>query len=194
MPSQSNIQATLLSAAYKNALAVQANYNFILIGGQPRNEASINFICLNIDGLQYQFDLGNYNTSTTITLYDRLNRYIGFDTTANSLDPHAQIPGTEIIIVNPAGYISPVDPISWSDFDADTQNPDGNRSIYYNSNWKGFNPVLTLTSPAETALRLGTDYVLISSGGVQLIVDLSGNGSPGLADGQTLRSSAYQQA
>lgn len=194
MPSQTAIQDTLLSAAYKNALAVQANYNFVLIGGQPKNEPQINYIWLNIDGLQYQFNLGNYNTETTITLYDRLNQYIGFDTNVNSLDPNAQIPGTEIIIVNPAGYISPVDPINWSDFDPTTENPDGNRLIYYNSSWKGFNPVLSLTSPGETALRLGIDYILLSVGGFQLLNDLSGAGSPGIADGQTLRSTSYQLA
>jgi len=194
MPTSTQIQNTLLSAQYKNAIAMQNDYNLINMGDTPRNSALNNFIWLTIDGLQYQFNLGNYNTATTISLYDKLNQYIGFDTTVNSLDPNAQIPNTVIEIINPAGYITPIPSISWSAFDPLTQNADGNRYIYYNSNWAGYNPVLSLISPAETALTLGVDYTLIPTGGITLLNDLSGNGTPGIANGQYLRATGYVQA
>lgn len=191
MLSNIQIQDTILSAAYKNSLAVQKNYNYIQKGGLPRNEAQINYIWLNIDGLQYLLNLGDYTSPTTVTLYDRLNNYIGFDTNINSLDPYAQIPETVIEIINPASYIAPIPSIPWLSFDPVTQDPDGNRSVYYNTNWAGFNPVLSLISPAVTALTVGTDYTLIPSGGIILLNDLSGAGSPGIAYGQFLRADGY---
>ena len=192
MPTSIQIQNTLLSAQYKNAVAMQNDYNLINSGGTPRDSALNNFIWLTIDGLQYQFNLGNYNTATTISLYDKLNRYIGFDTNINSLDPNAQIPGTIIEIINPAGYIAPIPSIPWSSFDAATQQPDGGRYIYYNTNWAGYNPILSLISPAETALTLGVDYTLISTGGIQLLN--TSTVLPYIYDGQSLRSVGYVQA
>lgn len=194
MPTQTQIQDTILSASYKNALLVQNNYNYTNAGNTAQKESLIQWAWLNIAGLQFRFDLGDYTSSTTTTIYDRLNLFIGFDTDINSIDPNAQIPGTTIIIVNPSGFISPIDPITWSDFNPAYQTTDGNRARYDNTNWKGVNPVLSLTSPAETALRLGVDYTLVPSGGIILLNDLSGSGSPGIADGQSLRATSYTLA
>lgn len=187
MPSSIEIQNVLLSAAYKNAVAVNTDYVLTQAGSLPKNEASINYIRLNITALQYQFVFGNYYTNTTQVLYDRLNGFIGFDTTINSLDPNAQIPSVIIEIINPAGYTAPIPEIPWSDFDAATE-VDGGRYIYYNSNWAGLNPVLSLISPGETALTLGVDYTLISEGGISL---LPGGNLPFVYDGQFLRAVSY---
>lgn len=106
-----------------------------------------------------------------------------------AFDPNAQNPIIEV--VNVLSQPAPIDPINWSDLDPATQDPNGNRDTYLNDQWAGWNPVLSLTSPAETALRLGIDYQLIPAGGIQFLVDFSGAGSLGISDGQTLRASSY---
>lgn len=198
MPSQQAIQDTILSAQYKLAILVQDNYDLINSGNPQQNYPLINYLRLNITGLSYQLNRPDYTSSTTLTIYDRLNQIIGFDTTINSLDPNAQIPNTIIQIINPAGYTAPID-FSWADFEV-TPSDDGGitRRLYLNDNWFGLNPFMELISPAGTALVLGLDYSIVSEGGI-LILDssivLPGIGSgAGIVEGQFLRAYSYALA
>jgi hypothetical protein len=160
-------------------------------GNEPVKEAQILYLYLNILGLSYQANRPDYTSTTTVTIYNRLLGLIGIDTTVNTLDPNFQNPSTVIQIILPASYISPRD-IPWSQFSTDNS-PDGgtSRNTYYSSDWAGLNPFLSLISPAETALELGIDYVLVPSGGFILLN--SGN-LPTIVDGQTIRSVAYAVA
>lgn len=140
----------------------------------------------------WSLEMEDYSSEASVDIYNQLldigSTWFG----GIAFDPNAQNPTIEIINVLSAP--EPVDPITWDAFDATTQNIDGNRYIYYNNDWKGWNPVLSLTSPAETALRIGADYLLIPTGGFILLNDSSGAGSPGISDGMTLRATSYQTA
>jgi len=198
MPSQQEIQDVILSAQYKEAILVQKNYDLVNSGNPQQNYPLINYLRLNITGLSFQLNRPDYTSSTTLTIYDRLQNIIGFDTTINSLDPDAQIPGTVIEIVNPAGYTAPID-FGWADFSTDGS-PDGGqtRVQYLNANWAGLNPFMELISPAGTALVLGLDYSILSAGGIMILdtsIVLPGIGSgAGIVDGQTLRAYSYALA
>lgn len=191
MPNLQTYQQTILSASYVAATLVNNNLSLINQGNVPVNEDKINFIRMNVTALQYQMNRPDYTSSTTLTIYDRLNGLIGFDTTVNSLDPNAQIPSTVIVIVNPAGYLAPIT-IPWSSFSVDGS-PDGGvtRITFYNSQWAGINPFLQLESPGMTGLTLGIDYILIPTGG--FILSLTGN-VPGIFEGQTIWAVNYALA
>lgn len=188
-PTLETYQQTILSAQYVAATLVSNNLALINSGNLPINQDRITYLELNIYALIYQLNRPDYTSNTTLTLYDRLNGLIGFDTTINSLDPNAQIPGTVIVIVNPSGYIAPLD-FGWADFSTDGS-PDGgiSRTTYYNTNWTGANPMLSLISPMETALIVGQDYSLIPTGGIIL---LPGGNLSSVQDGQFLRAVSYQ--
>lgn len=188
MATHTAVQNTILSASYLAATLTNKNLQQLNVGNAEVDWTLIRKLVRNTEALTIQYNWGVYSS---LTLYDCLNDLIGFDTTVNSIDPNYQPPSGSIIITTPTQ--PPID-ISWSDFDAATQNADGNRYIYYNANWKGLNPMLWLISPAGTALFLGVDYTLIVDGGIQLLTDLSAAGSPGIAYGQELRATGYNTA
>ncbi len=188
MATQTQVQNTILSASYLAATLTNKNLQQLNVGNAEVDWTLIRKLVRNTEALTIQYNWGVYSSWA---LYDCLNDLVGFDTTVNSIDPNYQPPSGSIIIT--IASQPPID-IAWSDFDAGTQDPDGNRYIYNNSNWKGLNPMLWLVSPAGTALFLGTSYTLIPNGGIELIVDLSGAGSPGIADGQILRATGYEIA
>lgn len=146
-----------------------------------------------IQALNFCLAIADYSSTTAIQVYDNLSQFLGNAfLTGVSIDPNIQLPyNGNVTIINQAGYIDPIPSLPWSSLDSATQNADGNRSIYYNPAWNGYNPILSLTAPIESALNLGTDYNLVSGGGIVFIRDLSGNGSPGIADGQFLRVTGY---
>ncbi len=137
----------------------------------------------------WTLEVQDFDSDGAIDIYNQLLEIGSTWFGGITFDQNAQNPIIEV--VNVLSQPAPIDPINWSDLDPDTQDPDGNRSIYYNNQWLGWNPVLSLTSPAETALRLGIDYQLVTTGGIQFLTDFSGAGTPGIADGQTLRASSY---
>lgn len=191
MPTQVQVQNTILSAQYKLATYVNTNLNLINSGNLPQNEDTIDYLNLNLLGLEFQANRPDYVSDTTVTIYNRLLGLIGIDTTNNNLDPNFQNPAQVIQIILPASYISPID-VPWDMFDPATEQPDGGRSIYFNSDWKGLNPFLSLITPGEIALELGIDYTLVPSGGIAL---LSGSVNlPFIYEGQVLRSVAYAVA
>lgn len=188
MATQQQVQDTILSASYLAATLTNNNLQKISVGNDNVDWTLIRKLVRNTEALTIQY---NTQTYSSWTLYNCLNDLIGFDTTVNSIDPNYQPPSGTIVITVTSP--PPID-IAWADFDPTTQDPDGNRSIYYNSEWAGLNPMLWLVSPAGTALFLGVDYNLISSGGIELLTDLSGAGTPGIADGQEIRSTGYNVA
>lgn len=103
MPTQQQVQTTILSAQYKLATLTQRNLTLILNGGMAIRENFINYFRLNLHGLQYQNNRGDYTSSTTVTIYNRLLSLIGIDTNIYSLDPNFQNPSTTII--NPVAVV-----------------------------------------------------------------------------------------
>lgn len=97
MPSQQAIQDTILNASYKVSQLTVTNYNLIQTGSLAVKEDLINYIHLNITALQYQYSSSLYTTSTTVTLYNRLNYFIGIPAGA-VVNPNFVFPGTTIIV------------------------------------------------------------------------------------------------
>lgn len=195
MPDQISIQNVILASGLQMANEVEAN-RVKLVGGLPKSSIDwtpAQWYYLNITALQWQLDLGDYTSDTTIAIYDCLLNKIGFDTDIAAIDPNFQPNDGIIVVVNPASYIEPRPSIPYSEFDPITQQPDGGRYIYYQPEWITANPVLSITSPVESALNVGIDYTLISTGGISLI---PGVAIPGglIYPGDTLRATSYKKA
>lgn len=191
MLTQAQYTTAVFTAYRANAALVETLRAHEALGKYP-NWGLANQQNLKIQSGLFSLEVADYSSVASVDIYNQLLDIGSTWYGGITFDPNAQNPSIEVINVLSTPSPEPTIPFDW--FDADSQNPDGNRSIYYNSAWKGWNPVLSLDSPAQTALTVGIDYVLIANGGIQLIVDLSGSGSPGIADGQTLRASSYQLA
>lgn len=181
MPSPTQIQNLILSASYVMATDITANLNQMTVGNDFVDWTEIRKFNRNIEALQVQLNTAQYTTTATLTLYDCLSALVGIDTSNNTLDPNAQ---NRYIIINPAGYIAPMD-IPWADFSTDGE-VDGGRNTYYNSAWKGVNPFLQ--DATATLLFLGIDYDVIPAGGFTL---LSTGNLPFIYDGMSLRAYNY---
>lgn len=92
MPNQTDIQNAILNGSYALGVLTDNNYNLINKGQLSVRENFIQFFRLNLQALQDQYNLGDYTSSTTVTIYDRVNGFIGvpFNVT---VDPNFQTPG-----------------------------------------------------------------------------------------------------
>ena len=190
MPTQLQIQNTILSAQYAMAVKVLANSNAEAGGNFAVNWWPAAQYYLNIQALQRQLNLGDYTSSQCLSIYDCLNKLLGYNTAVNTVDPNYQPPSGGIIVVNPATYLSPV-VLTYADLSDDNSPGPGQRNTYYNSAWRGVNPFMALTSPQLTGLEYGSDYTLLPSGGFIL----SGTGNlPYIQDGQLLTIYSYAVA
>lgn len=97
MPDAIQVESTILAAKYKLATLVDGNVNLILNGGTAVNTDYINYFSLNLQGLIYQDINKDYTSTTTNTLYVRLNGFIGIPTTAQ-IDPRFQSQTTTIVV------------------------------------------------------------------------------------------------
>lgn len=104
MPSQADIQNTILNASYKIAQLTLVNYNLIQSGGLAVREDFINYFSLNLAGMTYQYNNALYISPTSVTIYNRLNYMIGIPQDA-TVDPNFVNPTTTIIIDGSAGTI-----------------------------------------------------------------------------------------
>lgn len=104
MPNQSDIQTTILNGEY--SLGILSNNNIAIVnsGGLQIKSDFIQWFRLNLQALQYQLTIGDYISSTTQTLYDRINNFIGIPYNA-TLDPNFQSPNTTINIINESGSV-----------------------------------------------------------------------------------------
>lgn len=98
MPTQAQIQATILSASYKNALLMTANNTKLAMGNNNVLWAEARLFNRNIIALGYQYQLEDYTSDQTIAIYDVLNSLIGIDTSTITIDPNYQAPNTNIIV------------------------------------------------------------------------------------------------
>lgn len=104
MPSQTQVQQTILSAQYKLAKYQQSNLALVNAGSLPKKVCTIDYLNLNTLGLTYRANIGDYTSSLSETLYDRLLGLIGIDTTANVLDPNYQNPTSPIIVPGQSAF------------------------------------------------------------------------------------------
>jgi len=143
-----------------------------------------------VDCVSRQYALGDYGSAQMLKAWACMNTFIG-NYAPGYISPYAQLPNTSII--NVLSSPAPVPYIAFSDFDPASQQADGGRTVYNNPNWINWNPVLSLISPAETALTLGIDYTLNSQGGITLLTSaVFATGE--IYDGQAIRSVSYVQA
>lgn len=106
MPTQTNIENTLLSARYQMAVLCTNNLNLIKVGNNNVLWAAARNYNRNIKALSFLYDIEDYTSSTAISLYNCLNKQIGIDTTVNTIDPNYQAPNTTIIINAGSGNVS----------------------------------------------------------------------------------------
>lgn len=168
MPDATAIQNTILQSQLKAANLILSNTTAEIGGNLTVDWTPATQWYLNIQALVKQYNLGDYTSTQTLVIYDCLNNLLGLDTTVIVVDPNYQPPGGQIVVINPSTYLSPV-VLKFSDFDPASQQGDGGRTTYINSNWKGINPFMAFTSPALTGLEYGTDYTLLPNGGFTLL-------------------------
>lgn len=190
MPTQTQVQNTILSGQLQLANLVLDNSTKEANGCNNIDWFQAWRYYLNIQAVQRQYNLADYDSSYFLAVYNCLLNQIGFDPTVNTIDPNYQPPSGTIIITNPNTYLAPV-VLSFSDFDPASQLGDGGRTRYINSNWAGVNPFMALTSPGLTGLEYGSDYTLISSGGFNLS---TGGNLPEIYDGQYITVYSYALA
>jgi hypothetical protein len=92
MPTETDIERTILNGSYALGTLTSNNYNLINRGALPVRENFIQFFRLNLQALEDQYELGDYTSSNTVTIYDRINSFIGIPANA-TLDPNFQNPG-----------------------------------------------------------------------------------------------------
>lgn len=175
MPNLSTLEDTILAAQYKMATLVNTNLNLINAGNLAINQLLISFLNLNILGLGYQINRPDYYSTTTVTIYNRLQDLIGFGNIP-TFDNNFQNPKQEIIIVKNAP-----DPLVIT---YDDMTLSGTR--YDNPQWFSWNPFLIVDN--TTWLQVGVDYSLVSSGG--FVLNPGGN-VPAIYEGQLIRAVAY---
>lgn len=152
---------------------------------------------LKIQSGLWSMSVSDFSSDASVDIYNQLldigSTWFG----GIHFDPNVQ-PPEQIIIINTLSTPEPID-FGWDAFSV-ADSPDGGetRVIYSNTDWKGFDPVLSLISPQETAMELGVDYTLLVDGGIQIlptspVLPGIGNGA-GIVEGQILRSSNYRQA
>lgn len=100
MPSQAAIQQTILNGQYSFATLVNNNYKLIQSGGLAIREGFVNFFGLSLQALIDQYSITDYTSSTTITLYDRINNFVGIPYGA-TVDPNFQNPSIVIDVEEP---------------------------------------------------------------------------------------------
>lgn len=105
MPTQTQIQNVILSAQLRIQQLVETN-RLILVGGGNIAETKwrqAEWLKLVMNPLIRHYNLQDYTSSTTQTLYNCLLQKIGVDTTLNNIDPNFQTAGI-IIDVIPSGF------------------------------------------------------------------------------------------
>lgn len=105
MPNQSDIQTTILNGEYSLGILTNNNLTIVNSGGLEIKQSFIQWFRLNLQALQDQFNIGDYVSVTTQTIYDRINGFIGIPYNA-TLDPNYQAPNTTIIIDGGGGTAS----------------------------------------------------------------------------------------
>lgn len=171
--------ALILSLRAKEALGAYPNWN--LAACQD----------LKIESGMWSLSMGDYTSDASVDIYNQLvdigSTWFG----GIAFDPNAQGAGG-VEVINVISTPEPIQKILYTSFDAATQQSDGGRFNYFNTDWKGFNPVLSLTSPGEAALNIGDDYVLIPSGGISLLP--TSTVLPFIYPGQFIRATSYTPA
>jgi hypothetical protein len=98
MPSQAQLQATILTAQLKLANIVLTNVNAEKGGNTAVNWWPAQRFSLNIKALLRQYTLGDYTSASLQAVYRCVTTLIGFDATLNQIDPNYQSSGNTIII------------------------------------------------------------------------------------------------
>lgn len=91
MPNQTDIQQTILNGSYALGVLTDNNYNLITRGDPPVREDFIQFFRLNLQALEDQYELGDYTSNNTVTIYDRVNGFVGLSYNV-SVDTNFQNP------------------------------------------------------------------------------------------------------
>ena len=105
MPLQTNIQQTILNGSYSLMQLTNNNLNLVMSGAEATRQAFIQWFRLNLQALQDQYNIADYTSATTTTLYDRINQFVGIPYGA-TVDPNFQAPGVKISAVNLSNYNS----------------------------------------------------------------------------------------
>lgn len=105
MPTQQQIQNTLLSASQQMSALLGANLNKLKVGNSDVKWAQIRQFKKYIKGLTFQYDMAQYDTTQTISLYECLNTMIGINPSMAVVNPNYQSDNTTIIVDGEVGTI-----------------------------------------------------------------------------------------
>lgn len=101
MPTKANIQQTILNGSYSLMKLVNNSRTLIMSGGEAVRQGFIQWFRLNLQALTDQYNIPDYSSVTTVTIYDRINQFVGIPYNA-TVDPNFQSPGT---IINFSGVL-----------------------------------------------------------------------------------------
>lgn len=177
MPTQAQIQKTILSAKLKSANLTNANLTMLAGGTSSVKWGYIKRIRYFTKAVVRQYNLLDYSSANFLLVYDCLVNLIGLDTTTNTIDPNYNNPN---IIINVSFTMPPPVEITYG-----SMTLSGTR--YDNPLWKGLNPFMVVDN--TTWLENGVDYSLLSTGG--FILSPTGN-VPAIYAGQAIRALNYQ--
>jgi len=103
MPSSTNVQQTILNGSYALEQLTNNNYTLVNSGDLPVRVDYIQWFRLNVQALTDLYSIGDYVSSTLVTIYDRVNQFVGIPYGA-TVDPNFQNPSI-IIDVTAAASI-----------------------------------------------------------------------------------------
>lgn len=106
MPSQAQVQQTILSAQLLTAHLVNANGVALTGGVLTARWDRIDVLTCYTAAVLNQYTLQDYSSANFLTCYDRLVSLIGVDTTVNSIDPNFQPADGMTIIVESGGSVN----------------------------------------------------------------------------------------
>jgi hypothetical protein len=99
MPTSSQISTTIFNGQTALGYLTNANYTLVSQGQEASKPDFVQWFRLNLQGLIDQYAIGDYTSSTTVTLFNRINTFVGIPIGA-TVDPAFENPNVTII-VNP---------------------------------------------------------------------------------------------
>ncbi len=181
MPNQADTQQTILNGEYSLGVLTNNNVDIVNMGGLPIRSAYIQWFRLNLQALQDQFGIGDYVSTVTTTLYDRINGFVGLPYNAE-LDPNYIQSGLVInvdeTVINTPIVQVPFTNTSGVGINWQTDIPVGYSQTYAQLLGNYFpNPVVYFASGGDY-IDAGTVPTITSSGGLIQTVVFDFGGQP----------------
>ena len=101
MPTQSQVQQTILSAQYVMAVQSTGNANNMAAGFKSNGFGFLKKLYCYIQAVKRQYALNDFSSPNFLIVYNCLCKMVGMDTTVNTIDPNYQGPSFIIDVESP---------------------------------------------------------------------------------------------